>query len=82
MKKYELIMFTFNQWIGIHGAICTMLVFANEEKEKEAFKKIMVDIENMLIREKIIEQSDLEPMRKILASKRKTRRCRKWLIKS
>ena len=80
-QKNEWLMFTFNQWIGIHGAICTAIVFADQEKEKIELKRILNDIENFLLREQIIERHDLAAIHKVLASKRAIKKARKWLKK-
>ena len=77
----ESIMFTYNQWIGIHGALCTAFVFADSKEEKETLREIMFDIENFLIRDGIIERKELISIYELLASKRETRKLKKWLLK-
>lgn len=78
---YAALEFSLEQWVIIHGALCTSIVFADDDVVKKNLMRLLDDIEFVLKRNGVVDDEDLEPIHKVIRSKRRCRKVVKWLRK-
>lgn len=78
---YVTLQFSLRSWVLIHLALCTAFIFEDDAAVKIALLRFIDDIEGILKEEGVVDDEDLQPIHKIIKSKRRARKTAKWLKK-